>query len=160
MQAKAPEIIRILSFFALGGLLMFLIQPILYQNQIFFISDQPPEIWISNEYIPGTTLVFLVSASAAIAWYFWSARAKIASAEQVQGWKLMWWLIGLFPVISIGVAIATYNTSPDGSTTLAFLYPIDVFLLYWIPTATSSPAPVKYLPPLSVFLRPLFEPGS
>jgi hypothetical protein len=159
---KPIELIRMLCFLGLGGILMFLVQPLLYQNQLsfFFISDQPVDTWISNEYTPAATLVFCVASVMAIVWYFWSARAKISMAEQVQGWRLTWGLMGLLPVISIGVAIGIFNTSADGLATLTFLFVIDVLILYWLSTATSSPAPVKYVPPFSALLRPLIEPGT
>jgi hypothetical protein len=162
MQTKPIELIRIVTFIVLGAILVFIAQPLLYQNRIlnFVIKDQPLDAWISNDYTPGATLVFCVASITAIVWYFWSARAKIGKAEEVQGWRLAWWLLGLLPVISIGVAIGMFNTSPDGSATLPFLYVLDVLVLYWLPTATSSPAPVKYVPPVSYFLRRLFEPGS
>jgi len=161
MQVRPIELIRTITFLLLGAILMFLVQPLLYQNQFsfFFIGDQPVDTWISNEYTPGATLVFCVTSAMAIAWYFWSSRAKISRAEQVQGWRLTWWLMGVVPMLSIGAAIGFFNTSPDGLATLTFCFVVDVLILYWVSTATSSPVPVKYVPPLSSFLRPLIEPG-
>jgi hypothetical protein len=161
MQVRPMELIRTITFLGLGAILMFLVQPMLYQNQLlfFYISDQPVDTWISNEYTPGATLVFCVASGMALFWYFWSARAKVAMAEQIQGWRLTWWLLGVVPVVSIGAAIGLWNTSPDGLASLTFCFVVDVLILYWLSTATSSPTPVKYVPPLSAILRPLIEPG-
>jgi hypothetical protein len=57
MQTKPIELIRIVTFIVLGAILVFIAQPLLYQNRIlnFVIKDQPLDAWISNDYTPGNT---------------------------------------------------------------------------------------------------------
>lgn len=158
---RAFEVIRIIALTVLGVALMLFVQPWLYQSQILFLSDvTDTETWIADEYLQGAYLVGGVSVVATFIWYFLSARAKILTSKDTSTWRLLWWLILLLPVLSIGGALAFYNSSRDALLTLTVLYILDVLLLFWLPTATSSPLSTKFLPPGSFLMRRLFEPGS
>jgi len=153
------EMLRIIAITLLGAIVMFFLQPWLYQSQILFLGDVTPENWIADEYMPGAYLVAAVSILGTLLWYFLSARAKILTSQDTSRWRLFWWLICLLPLLSIGGALSFFNTSRDALLTLAVLYVIDVLLLFWLTTATSSPAPTKFLPPGAFVLRRLVEPG-
>jgi len=157
---KASELIRIAAFAVLGAFLVFFLQPWLYQNQILFMSDQTVDTWLTDAYMPGARLVFGVAFAATLAWYFLSAGAKILIGEDTSRWQVLWWMILLAPVLAICAALAFFNNSQDALLTLTSLYIVDVVLLFWLPTATSSPLATKFLPPGSFFLRRLFEPDG
>lgn len=152
----AQELIRILVFIVVGFFLMFLIQPWLFENQILFIGDQNVQNWLSTQYQRAAYLVAVFSVLSTILWYVLSSRAKILSVQDNSQWRLLWWLIFLMPILSIGAALAFFNTSRDAQLWLAMLFSANVLILFWLPTATSSPAATKHLPPGSK-LRKIFE---
>jgi hypothetical protein len=154
------ELIRIITIVVLGAALVFVLQPWLYQSQTLFLSDQDVETWLTDQYMPGAYLVGGVAIAATFLWYFLSSGAKILSSKDTSQWRLLWWVILLIPVLSIGGAIAFFNKSRDALLTLTILYVLDVLVLFWLPTATSSPLPTKFLPPGSFLMRRLLEPGS
>jgi len=155
---RASELIRIAAFAVLGAFLVFFLQPWLYQNQILFISDQTVDTWLTDAYMPGAMLVFGIAFVGTLAWYFLSAGAKIVTGEDNSRWQVLWWIILLAPVLSVCAALAFFNSSQDALLSLTAFYVFDVVLLFWLPTATSSPLTTKFLPPGAFFLRRLFEP--
>lgn len=154
---KAGEIIRIIVFSVLGLALMFWGQPWLYQNRIIPITDVPRiEAWVSNEYLPGATLVFVVSFIATVLWYVMAAKAKVNTASDSFRWQVVWWIVLLLPILSIFGAIGFFNRSQDALVSLTSFLILDaIFLLYWLPTATSSPGSLMYTPPGAFFMRRL-----
>ncbi len=152
----ARELTRILVFIIVGFLLMFLVQPLLFENQILFIGDQNVQSWLSTQYQRAAYLVAVFSVSSTILWYVLSSRARILSVQDNSQWRLLWWVIFLVPILSIGAALAFFNTSRDAQPWLAMLFFVNILILFWLPTATSSPAATQHLPPGSK-LRKIFE---
>jgi hypothetical protein len=56
-------------------------------------------------------------------------------------------------MVTIGVAVFYINRSSEAQLSLIFFFLLDAIWLYWLPTATSSPEAVKYIPPFAFFLR-------
>ncbi|HBE21500.1 MAG TPA: hypothetical protein DEG17_09565 [Cyanobacteria bacterium UBA11149] len=152
---KAGEIIRIIVLSIIGAVLMFLVQPWIYQNRLIRITDVPRiEAWVSNYYIPGATVVFLVSVVATLLWYVMAVQARVNTAGDTFRWQMIWWLFLLFPILSICVAIGFFGGSQDALLSLTgFLVFDGIFWLFWLPTATSSPASLMYIPPGSFTIR-------
>lgn len=157
---RALELIRIITIVVLGAALIFFLQPWLYYSQNIVIGDVDLKVWLADQYMPGAYLVGGVAIAATFLWYFLSAGAKILSSKDTSQWRLLWWIILLAPVLSIGGALAFFNRSRDALLTLTLLYVLDVLVLFWLPTATSSPMATKFLPPGSFLMRRLLEPGS
>jgi len=153
------ELVRIIAITILGCILMFAVQPWLYQSQTLFLADVAPEAWVADEYMPGAYLVAAVSIIGTLLWYFCSAGARILTSQDTSRWRLFWWIVFLMPLLSIGGALYFFNKSRDALLSVAFLYVFDIFFLFWLPTATSSPAPTKFLPPGAFVLRRLSEPS-
>lgn len=154
-EMKASEIIRIIAVSALGAVLMFFIQPWVYQSRLIPIQDVRVEVWLRDYYSTGASIVFAASVIAAIAWYF-MAKAKIRGVSDTNGWRLFWWLLLLLPILSIFLGISIFNPSKDALLSLTGFYIIDgAFLLYWLPTAISSPGTLMYIPPGAFVLRRL-----
>ncbi|MGK7877638.1 MAG: hypothetical protein AB4426_31350 [Xenococcaceae cyanobacterium] len=153
---KAGEIIRIIVFSVLGFLLMFYIQPMIYQNRMIRISDVPLNTWLGDNYTAGALLVFGVSVIATVLWYILAATAKVRGANDVFRWQVVWWMLGLLPLLGIFIALLFFNESDDARLSLAGFFIFNgIFLLYWLPTATSSPGLLKHIPPGAFLLRRL-----
>ena len=155
---KPREIIQIIIIFILGAVVMFLGQPWFYDSRILRISDVPITTWIAEDYTTGASIVFAVALLTTILWTFMAAKARAKSASEISKWRVTWWLLMLLPIISIIVAIALFNRSNDALWSLtAFLVIDGIVLLYWLPTVTSSPGDLKYIPPGAFFIRRLID---
>jgi hypothetical protein len=153
---KSREVIQIIIIFLLGAMVMFLGQPWIYDNKLLRISDVPITTWISQDYTTGSGIVFVIAFLATSLWAFMAAKAKAKSASDISKWRVIWWLLMLLPIISVIVSIAFFNRSNDALLSLtAFLIIDGIILLYWLPTVTSSPGDLKYIPPGAFFIRRL-----
>ncbi|MEM9275356.1 MAG: hypothetical protein AAGA80_20680 [Cyanobacteria bacterium P01_F01_bin.143] len=155
---KTGETIRIIIFTLLGLVLMFWLQPLIYQNRLIRIADYQGGVttWIRDDYYLSAGIVFGLSFLAMLSWCFGTARAKVKNAADVASWNVVWWLLGLLPIIGIAIALIFFNKSDDALLSLTgFLVFDGLFLLYWLPTATSSPGSFKFTPPGAMFVRRL-----
>ncbi len=156
---KAGEIIRIIVFTITGLILMIWLQPLIYQNRMIPIRDYPEnsfEVWLLDNYMIGAWIVFGVSVLATLIWSFMTARARVRGTLDVSQWQLVWWLLGLLPVMGICIALYFFNESADALLSLAGLFIFNGLIwLYWLPTATSSPGLFKHIPPGAFLLRRL-----
>lgn len=156
---KPLELIRIIALTVFGIILVLLIQPWLYRSDIISLDVLDVEQWIVTDYLPSSYWVLGASIAATVIWYFSAANAKPLTAKDTSSWRLLWWIFLLIPIVGIGFALYL-QTEPSTRVGLAAMYVVDVLVLYWLPTASSSPSHTKYLPPLSMNLRRLVEPGS
>ncbi|NES19562.1 MAG: hypothetical protein F6K41_11695 [Symploca sp. SIO3E6] len=156
---KADEILRIIAFTILGAALMFIVQPWIYQNRIFYpifsIEDVGVDTWISNDYNPGATMVFTVSVFSTVLWCVIANTAGSRKAADIFRWRVVWCVLLLLPILSICGALIFFNSSQDALPSLAGCFVVDIICLFWLPTATSSPKDLKYIPPGSFLLRRL-----
>ena len=151
---KPGEIIRIIIFVVIGLGLMFWIQPLIYTGSYIFV--QAVDAWLADSYFVGAGVVFGFSLVATLLWSFFTAKAKIKGAVDVSRWQVMWWLLGLLPIIGIAIALIFINKSDDALLSLAGFFIFDGLIwLFWLPTATSSPGLFKHIPPGSFMLRRL-----
>ena len=153
---KAGEIIRIIVLSLIVAGLMFWIQPQIYQLKIIRISDVPMNPWLRNDYTTGAWIVFGCSLLATLIWYFLTAKAKVIGTLDTLRWQVIWWLLGFLPILGICIALYFFNRSQDALLSLTGFYIVDaIFLLFWLPTATSSPGSFKHIPPGAFLLRRL-----
>ncbi len=150
---KASEIVRIIVIAIVGALIAFWLQPWLYERGIIGISDVPVDAWIQNDYMTGAAIVFGVSVVCTLLWYVLAARANIRDTRDAQPWAVVWWVLFLFPVLSICVALYFFNRSQQALLSLTGFFVFDILFLYWLSTATSSPKDLKYAPPGAFLLR-------
>lgn len=153
---KPLELIRIISITIVGAILMLLVQPWLYRSGLI-VLDKDVENWLLTEYTSSTYWVLGASVLATVVWYIAAAGAKPLTAKDTSSWRLLWWIVLLVPIASIGVALYL-QSEPSTNLWLVAMYVIDVAVLYWLPTASSSPGHTKYLPPGSRNIRDLVEP--
>ncbi len=149
------DVIRILSVAIVGAVLMFLVQPWLFQSGIVPITLVEPETWLAEKYSVGAAIVFSTSLVATILWYISALRAKVTAFNEASPLRLVWGLLLLVPIIGICVALFFYNNSSEALLPLTFMYVVDVVWVYWFTTAISSPGLLKFIPPGSFTVRHL-----
>ncbi|WP_013325768.1 hypothetical protein [Gloeothece verrucosa] len=153
---KPGEIIRIIVLTVLGWVLMFYGQPLIYQSRLIRVADVPLTTWLSDYYTVGAWVVFLASVGATLVWTFMTTRAKASGALDVFRWQVVWWLLGLLPILGICIALYFFNESDDALLSLAGFFIFNgLFWLYWLPTVTSSPGLFRNIPPGSPLIRRL-----
>lgn len=153
---RVNEITRIVVLAVIVAFMMFVLQPLPYIRGLISLSDVPePESWVSDYYMKGALIVFCASAIAALIWLLFAATSKGHKGRDVNKSQPIWWIIGLIPLIGIGFAIGPYKGSNDALISLSFFYVIDVLILYWLTTATSTPGSLMYIPPFSYIMRGL-----
>ena len=150
---KISEVIRIIIWAIAGMLIILWLQPWLYQRNIISVSDVPVDAWLQNDYMTGAAIVCMVSLLSTILWYILAAAARTVSSRDVLPWQVVWWVLFLYPVLSICAALYFFNRSQEALPLLTGFYIFDIFFLYWLPTATSSPRNLMYVPPGAFFIR-------
>ncbi|MEB3150987.1 MAG: hypothetical protein VKL60_18455 [Sphaerospermopsis sp.] len=150
---KPWEIIRIIIFTVIGAALMFLGQRLIYENQIIPIQKVPLDAWLAADYITSALIMFGVCLFSTIFWCVLAAISRFNDGAATGRWMLMWWLLGLLPMAGIGFTVFYINRSDEAQLSLMGFFVLDTLLLYWLPTATSSPEAVKYIPPGAFLLR-------
>ncbi|BAY26358.1 hypothetical protein NIES2100_61720 [Calothrix sp. NIES-2100] len=155
---RASEVIRIIIFSLIGWVVMFLVQPWIYRSKFPFVRMQRPiEEWLSQSYMVGASIVFIVAVLSTITWYWMAAKAPSKGGHDVQQWSLVWWLILLLPVIGVCIAIGFFKGDNQALLSLTTFFVIDILFLYWFTTATSSPGSLQFVPPGAFLIRRLFR---
>jgi hypothetical protein len=153
---KGSEIIRITVFSFIGWLLTLHIQPWFYRNKWIRLADVPLPKWLSSYYTPAAWVVFLTGLAATVIWSVMTAKAKASGAIDVFRWQVVWWLLGLLPLIGICIGIYIGSVSNHALLSMAIFFIIDgLLLLYWLPTVTSSPGLFRQIPPGARLIRRL-----
>jgi hypothetical protein len=153
---RVGEITRIVVLAVTGAFLMFVVQPLPYIRGLISLPDvTDPESWVSEYYMKGGLIVFCASMLATFIWLLFASTSKDHKGHEVNKSQPIWWIIGLIPLVGIGFAIGPYKGSSDALLSLTFFYVIDVFILYWLITATSTPGSLMYIPPFSYIMRNL-----
>ena len=157
---KAGEITRIIIVVVLGFGLMFWVQPLIYTGRYIRVSDYAGGVdaWVAENYFIGAGIVFAFSLCSILLWFFFTAKAQARGAVDVLRWQVMWWLLGLLPILGIAIALIFFNQSDHALLSLAGFFIFDGLIwLFWLPTATSSPGQFQYIPPGAFFLHSLIR---
>jgi hypothetical protein len=149
------DVIRILSVSIAGAVLVFLVQPWLYQSGVIPITQVEVETWISEKYTVGAAIVFSTALVSTLIWYVSALRARVTSFNEASPLRLVWGLLLLVPIIGICVALYFYNNSNEALLPLTLMYIVDTVWMYWFSTAISSPGLLKFIPPGSFAVRHL-----
>jgi hypothetical protein len=155
MIITTVEIIRLFVFPIMGLLLMFVLQPMLYQSQMIRLTDVEVEKWLPNGYYPPASLVFGCAIFAALAWCMWNTMSPVGGEADRSKRSVAWWALGLVPILSaIGAVIWSRKMvlgdkfGSDAATfSLIVLFALDILFLYWLTTATTTPGNARDLPP-------------
>lgn len=155
MIITTVEIIRLFVFPILGALLMFVLQPTLYQSQIVRLTDVKVDRWLPNGYYPQASLVFGCAIFAALAWCVWNTMSPPGNNADRKGRSVAWWALSLVPIVSVvGATIWSRKAvlgdafgSDVATPSLVALFSFDILFLYWLTTATTTPGNARDLPP-------------
>lgn len=150
---RSREMIRIIVLFLVGGIAMFWGQKLLYENQIVPIQQIPVGSWLASDYNTAAIVMFLACFIPTVIWCALAVRNRFNDGAATLRWRLLWWLLGIIPMLTIAIAVFYINRSSEAQLSLIFFFLLDAIWLYWLPTATSSPEAVKYIPPFAFFLR-------
>jgi hypothetical protein len=150
---KPWEIIRIIIFTVVGAGVMFLGQRLIYENQIIPIQKVPVDTWLGADYTTSALIMFGVCLFSTISWCILGATSKFTDGRSGGKWSLIWWLLGLLPMASIGFTVFYINRSDEAQFSMMCFFLLDAIWLYWLSTVTSSPETVKYIPPGAFFIR-------
>ena len=146
---KIGEIIRIIVINIIGFLVMFQLQPWLYDNRVFgVIRSMPFSEWLL-QYNSAASIIFGVSFAFTVLWYIFT---YINQQNQNFGALRLVWYLGLgFLVVVISVCIYFFNQDKNGELIQETLFSMmglflldSLFLLYWLPTVTSTPGLFKH----------------
>ena len=151
-------IIRVILLSLVGAIFMFVVQPFIYKQGLIWepnVLDPEAalEAWSSGEYMAAALFVFGVSILSTILWCVLATKSKAHRPDEIKQWSLWWWVLGLVPIISIGVAIGLLNQIEEVRLSLAIFFVLDILLLFWLTTATSTPGLLMYTPPLARQIR-------
>ncbi len=126
-----------------GGLLM-LFQRMLFATgagRLIHTTPLTRQEYAEKYFTPAAFLVFLVSATCAIAWYNkalkWNVHYAPKDKAAARG---AWGLFLLFPLLSIAVALFFWGiASPKAFPWMAGFLIIDMLVIFWLTTALSTP---------------------
>ncbi len=145
---KAREIIQIIIFILIGLAFMFGLQPYLFDQRILFgvVRSVTYSEWI-EQYTLAAAIIFGISVIFTIIWCVLLLKNQDGSYST---WKAVWY-VGLFVLTLIVIGTVYINNQDDNGEliretfmpmTLWLLFD-SLFLLYWLPTVTSTPGLLK-----------------
>ena len=150
---KAGEFLRIVGLSLLGAVVMFFGQPWIYENRLIRISDVRLQTWLAD-YQTGAAIVYGCCLGSVALWSILTGTAKVKSVNQGFGfWRGVWAAILLIPIVGIGISLYYFNKSSGAVISLTGFFILDVAILFWLTTATSTPGTLRYAPPAAFLLR-------
>ncbi len=152
---KPGEIIRIIAFTILGWFVMLWLQPYLYDQKVFgIIKSVRFSEWLQR-YNVAAYIVFGISVLFTVLWY---VLTLIDQNDHNRGkWRLIWYIgLGLLVLVislsvnlSLNVEVVRQGVEKVIFVKEALISMLGLFilnslvLLYWLPTATSTPGLLK-----------------
>ncbi|MGI0482537.1 hypothetical protein ACN4EE_17360 [Geminocystis sp. CENA526] len=157
---KVGEIMRIIIFTLVGFVIMMWLQPLLYRQNFFgVIRSIPLQDWIQQYYL-AAWIIFGFSVTFTVLWCVILLKNQNGNAST---YKLLWY-IGLFLLVVI-VSITVYFNNQDKNgeliqetllSMIGLFWFNSLFLLYWLPTVTSTPGLLKRRTvPLAILINDL-----
>lgn len=154
MLPTTAEVIRLFVIPILGMMLMFVVQPLLFSGQWLRLTDVKVQTWINNHYLPMAAIVLASSLLAVVVWIAWNIKSPHKTPEAGAQRVGSWWFISIIPMIGIIIAIflsrqsiLAPKSSGDAILPLIMLFAIDIIVIYWLTTASSTPGGARRLPP-------------
>lgn len=144
---KVGEIIRIIVFALVGFFVIMWLQPFLYEQRFFgVIKSIPIRDWIQQYYV-AAWIVFGFSVLFTVLWYIILLKNQGGSADS---FKLLWVVGAGLLVLVVSLAVYFNNQDENGELIQETMFSMlglflfdSLFLLYWLPTVTSTPGLLK-----------------
>lgn len=157
---KAGEVIRATCITLFGAFLLFLMLPWLYQYTFLTPLDVEVEEWISEKYLIGATIVFVVTVISQLIWFAIAVRYR-GDEKDVEAKLVYWWGLLILSLVSIAISIYICCMSSGGSgevfPSLILFFLVAVAVIYWLTTATSTPGALMFIVPKSLDIRNIFK---
>lgn len=176
-KSRPAEILRLVAMTLIGGLLVLGTRALFQFDWLLgslFTGPDVKDAWIGGYYTFWAILIFGISTVATFAWYGLCCITVDKGPGQNARMKIPWFILCSLPVIAILVFVffdypTVILTSSQGTqvvnelvggvarTLAMLLFILTGVLGYWLGTAINSPAPFKFIPPLSHTLRQLLN---
>jgi hypothetical protein len=156
-MSRLKEIAKIALVGVMGAVLMFAIQPLIFSTPLAPLRSVNRVEWVKNNYPPGATIIFLACLIATIIWYCLALvlSQKAHTNESLKNMTWVWVTFFLVPIAGLATwSLYEYaKTSYEALPALIIFWVLDVFLIFWLGTAISSPGSFQNVVPLSEILR-------
>ena len=156
------EILRASFVTLIGIVLLFLVQPFLYQNGLaprtgILIDGSPISVndWLENYYFLAAVIVLCVSLASQVFWFFLATRFR-GNERAAENRTFWWWSLFFVNLMGIGIALFL-DSSKELFVSVALFFLIDMAIIYWLATAISTPGLLKLIPPGSPSLHSLLK---
>ena len=165
---KSQEIVFLLTTIVLATLVVFLLQPAILTRELGQLAANSAtiEAWRQNLMWPSLALNYVLGIGATLFWIAKGVSYQSIKSKNTLSMESVWWIIciayGLIS-LSVVVGLSFSNKLIDERDFLQFLLYlfvfsiVDVFLMYWLPTAIATPRTMRYVPPGSQLLRSFWE---
>jgi cytochrome bd-type quinol oxidase subunit 2 len=160
MRLQIDEVIRLFVIPLVGTMLMFVVQPLLFSGQWLRLTDVKVQSWLNNHYMPMAAIVLACTLLSVAIWIGWNVKSPHHDISEGERRATAWWFLSLIPIVGSILAIVLSRQSilaPKGSSDailpLVVLFTIDIITIYWLTTATSTPANGRRLPPGSAWFK-------
>ncbi len=166
---KPLELIMLLTTVLFATFIIFLLQPALLSADWTLIRDATRETishWHQKLMWPSLYFNYILGTVATLFWISRSDSFQSNSSKNTLKNIALWWTIFCFLLVLsllFIVMLSLYHNLIGEKGFMAFFSLIfifsilDVFLIYWLPTALSTPKTMRYLPPASRMLRSFYE---
>ncbi len=98
---------RIIAFAFIGGIVMFLGQRVVYENQIVPIQQVPVDAWLASDYTNAALTMFFACLVSTLLWCALAEKSRFNDGAATARWRLLWWLLGIIPMVTIAIAVFT-----------------------------------------------------
>jgi hypothetical protein len=103
---------------------------------------------------------WISSLCATLLWIYSAQNGRFVSSKQALSMRLTWWIyaLSLYALMSIILYSFIYAVSGIVASEIQYfilliVFPLDIILLFWLPTAMATPGTLRYIPPLAFNLR-------
>lgn len=120
------------------------------------------KVWVDNVLPVLTYGIWIGGVLATLFWIVQASRSTFRNSRSAFAQRGTWWLYagGLYLAYLILFLALAYGGSGDVAMELQILVllgilPLDILVLFWLPTAIATPGTLRYVPPLAMKLRKL-----
>ena len=126
------------------------------------IRDQQ-KFW-SSAVLPTLTYgIWIIGVLATLLWIGLASKSSYRSSKSAFAMRGTWWLYaaGIYILYLIIFLLLAYSGSGTVAMELQMLllvlvFPIDIIVLFWLPTAMSTPGTLRNVPPMAMTIRKQF----
>ena len=164
---KPLETVFLLITIFFSTLVIFLLQPAILTRELGMLAAKSNSIeeWRQSLMWPSLALNYILGITATLIWIARGASFQSVKSRDTLSMETLWWIICIFYglinlAVVMGLSFAKQLIDqryfPQFLLYLSIFSLVNVFLLYWLPTAIATPRTMRYIPPGSQLVRSLF----